>query len=167
MRVFDLTDGAGEVLYPESDVTRSLNGEFLELGPWDAIIGGDFLCTVEPFEVVQTVHDWAGALKERGRLHMQAPSLEWFAREAVAGRVNPPLWSHLFGREHRPYRAAFRMNDLRLMIKMVGLTTVAANTGTYVIVKDAKTEAQYVGELHNVIAMKIDLEEDGWVEPYS
>lgn len=157
VKILDLT-GKGPEFFPDAEFVTE--GETISEDGLDLILAGTALVRIESDQIVETLQEWGSWLKDGGELHVQVPSFEWACREALGGRVNPPLWMHLYGLKDSPYRVAFRMEDLRLLLEAAGLMAGRAETRPYVIARAEQEE--FPGEMHYVVGIKGLVEE--WIE---
>jgi hypothetical protein len=117
-------------------------------GEFDIVFAHFVLNKIEWFKGVQTVVEWARALKDGGTLHLAVPSQRWLGASLARTEVGTHVKVLLYGSQQSKYefyRSCYNVSDLRMIFEAAGLATVKARTGPCeIIVGDQMMEGEQV-----------------------
>lgn len=108
----------------------------------------------------KVIEEWAGLLATGGAVHICEPSAEWFAREALGGRLGMPAQVQIFGYQRRR-KSVYTLEMLRDLLTLGGLTPRFAETRSYVVAQ-GETDTHRADE-HYLVGVKSSGESKGWV----
>ncbi len=127
MRALVLGDKSqSNIFFREQDV------EYVNQGPFDAILLASHLQIVRRKDVTQVIAKLYDELSDGGRIIVTVPSLEWACRQ-IATQNDVPLNAYvsIYGTGEEPYLSGFTMLWLRRALEEAGFIILEARTESF------------------------------------
>lgn len=119
VRLDALSENAPEILH---DITNPLPDE--HKGKYNIVYCSHMLEHIDREKVHQTIKNMVEALVPMGEIWIAVPSMEWVAKEILAGRDGVFAQLMIFGGQYNEYdyhRCGFTLKSLRTMFELNGL----------------------------------------------
>ena len=136
------------------DITQPLPEELH--GAFDIVLASHVVEHVDRDYVNVVMRHIASAVRNHGEVMILVPSMEWAAREILAGNDNVGVQGAIYGAQYGPldyHRCGFTLKSLRFMVEIAGLTPRKAYQAPMAI---ELLERRYDAIQNIVIATRID-----------
>jgi predicted SAM-dependent methyltransferase len=131
---------------------RKLPEELYEV--FEQVFASHVLQCIPWWQTLETLKEWAKALRPGGGLYVVTPALEWMCEQVLEDAPIKVMEIALYGTMNTPFNvshAGFNMRALRTHMELAGLQVVKARTGPYRIEVEGKI---YEAQQHYVCGIK-------------